>query len=210
MKKILIILFVAVGFSLNAQTDIYKNQLELNVGSSFIGYNTNKWIKGSFVNDVYATPLPQITYENMIVPRLGVGASAAYQLFHLDLLPLDSNSNVLVTNINRLNTSLMIKFYVLDQRNYNMFLGVKLGGTFWFGNISFSQLYDYVSALAPDIISNLIIKRIIPSNIRFAQLFMAYQLNIGGNYYFTDHFGVKTELAVGSPYWGSIGLSYRF
>ncbi len=211
MKKI-ILLFILI-FSIvkiNAQTNDLKHRPAINIGSSFIGLNTNMWVQGSLVNDAFASPVPVISYTYMLEDKIGFGGSVSYQFFNFDLLPLNSHSSALKMNINRLNASIFGNFYFANQQNFDIYLGGRFGRTFWFGNVTFDELYNYLSHILPSFVSDNIVNEIVPSDIKFFKSFFSYQVYLGGDIFFTDNIGLKIETAVGSPYWALAGLSFKF
>jgi hypothetical protein len=48
-----------------------------------------------------------------------------------------------------------------------------------------------------------------PSDQKFFKTFTSYQVYLGTNIYITPNFAIKGELAIGSPYWGLLGLNVR-
>lgn len=210
MKKFLaIVMFLAIGFTSFAQNSFYQHKLGLNAGSSFLGMNTNAWVKGALVKRAYATPTGVLSYTYMVEKNVGVGIAGAYQMYYFDLLPIDAQSSAALFKINRVNLALTGKYFFVNNPNFDMYGGAKVGGTFWYGEVSFGQLYDYIGRIAPDFIAPILQKRIIPSNLPFAATFFSMQLNFGADFYFSEHVGIKTEVAFGAPYWGLLGVNVR-
>lgn len=212
MKKILIILFVAFSISLNAQNNsTFQHKIGLQIGSSLIGMNTNLWIKdgNKFVKNAYATPVPALSYTYMASDNVGFGIAGSYQLFNFDLLPLDASSNAIIMKINRYNINLHAKYYFFNNQTFDIYAGGRIGGTFWYGNVSFGQLFDYLEHILPDFIPSSFINNIVPSKLPFAKISLAGQLNFGVDYYFIDNVGIKAEMAFGAPYWVLSGLNIR-
>lgn len=211
MKKLFflinVILISVVSFS---QTSNAQHKINLGVGSSFLGFNTNMWVEGDLVKDAYATPVPQFSYTHMIDKKIGVGFAGTYQLYFFDLLPLDATSSAVVMKINRYNGTFHGKYYFLNNNNLDVYVGGRIGITFWQGNVSFSQLNNYLAKIAPPFISDALIKSVVPSNLKFAKPSFAYQLNLGGNFYFTKNVGIKIETGFGAPYWAMTGINLRF
>ncbi len=212
MKKTFLIIasFICLVNFINGQQINQKHRIGVNAGSSFLGFNTNLWLHGRLINEAYSSPLPQFSYTYIPENKLGIGAAISYQYFYFNLLPINSQSSAVIMKINKLNFSLHTKFFVINNRNFDLFLGARIGRSFWFGNISFSQLYNYLRQIAPDFISNILLNKIVPTDIKFTDSFFSYQLNIGGNYYLNKNIGIKSEIAIGSPYWGLLGLNFRF
>lgn len=215
MKNIFLASLIIFSFSLNAQNSNFKHRIGLNIGSSSLGYTTNVWIKdgSGLVKKAYATPVMQLSYTYMLGKRFGFGGAVAYQKFYLDLLPLDAQSSAAIMNVNRTNFTVHAKFYYINNKRFDLYSGVRLGGTFWNGNISFQQLYDYLSKIIPPIVpesfSNNMLSKIVPSKVKFAKTFFSGQFNFGADVFFTNNIGVKMELAVGAPYWALAGLNIR-
>ena len=215
MKKLILVFFIISGLILNAQNSDYKHIIGLGVGSSSFGYFTNVGIKdgNNFVKKAYATPVFDISYNFMINKRFGFGAAVGYQNLYFDLLALDTLSSAVIMNINRTNLSIFGNFYFINNKNFALYSGLHLGATFWSGNISFQQLYDYLLRIIPPIVpesySTKMISKVIPSKIKFANTFFAGQINLGSNIYFSNNIGIKMEFAIGAPYWGLLGLNIR-
>jgi len=218
MKKYITVIFVLlISFSVYAQTNTidtnsnFRNNVNLGVGSSFFGFITNTLVKGSLVNKAYATPVFHLAYEREVLDNTYMGINAGYQNFYFDLLPIDSDHSVLITNINRINLSLSADHFFLNQPRFNMFFGGQLGLTIWEGRLSFEELVSYVNELIPiQVVSDMITKKLIPSSDNFFTTNFSYQLHLGMEKYFTDNLGLRGTIAVGSPYWAMIGLNYRF
>jgi outer membrane protein W len=212
MKKILLVLFVVINISLNAQNNsTFKHKIGVYVGSSFVGMNTNMWIKDGnrVVKDAYATPVPMLSYTYMATDKIGFGVAGSYQLFNFDLLPLDASLSAIVMKINRYNVNLHAKYYFLNNQTFDIYAGGRIGGTFWYGNVSFDELFNYLEHITPDFIPSSLINKIVPSNLPFTKISLAGQLNFGVDYYFIDNVGIKAEMAVGAPYWVLTGLNIR-
>lgn len=211
MKKIfLVLIFIVFSLSLFAQSFDATHKIGLGVGSSFLGLNTNLWVKGSLVKDAYASPVPQFSYTFMADENVGVGFAATYQLFYFDLFPIDAQSSAVIMKINRFNATFHLKYYFLNKDKFDVYAAGRLGLTYWQGNVSFSQLNDYLSRIAPSFISDALISKVVPSNLIFRKPFFAYQLNLGGNLYITKNIGFKMETGFGAAYWAMTGLNLRF
>lgn len=215
MKKYTIILYIFSFVVANSQALHHKNLIEINTGSSLIGIKTKKWLKNkNFVNKIYTTPIIQTSYEYNPVKKIAVAISATYQLFHIDLLPMNTNTNAIIANIHRTNIAAIAKLYPIKNTKYDIYLGLRIGNTLWTGKISFDQLRKYLTKITPSPIFKpiveKIIEKIIPSNLRFAKNFFTLQLNTGAHYFFSKNIGVKTEISFGAPTWVTIGLNYRF
>ncbi len=209
-RKLILIIAIIFSINLSAQTNSYQHKIELNVGSGFFGFTTNMFIKGGLVNRAYATPIPHLAYTYKLDDNIGIGASVSYQRFNFDLLPLDANSSALLMQINRLNGSLHATYIITQSNNFDLYVGGKLGLTAWYGNISFQQLYDYAAQFLPSFVPASVLDNIIPSNAKFFQTYISYQVYGGADFFISKHIGIKTELAIGATYWAEIGLNYRF
>ncbi|MBN2663372.1 MAG: hypothetical protein JXR68_06955 [Bacteroidales bacterium] len=210
MKKIfLVIAGIVFSLSLFAQSFDATHKIGIGVGSSFLGLNTNMWVKGVLVKDAYASPVPQLSYTFMADENIGVGFAATYQFFYFDLFPIDAQSSAVIMKINRFNATFHLKYYFINNNKLDVYAGGRLGITYWQGNVSFSQLNDYISRIAPAFISDALISKVVPSNLIFRKPFFAYQLNLGGNVYVTKNIGLKIETGLGAPYWAMTGLNLR-
>ncbi len=210
MKKIAF-LFVIFITSLNlvGQNEDLKHRIGLNAGSSIWGTTTNTLVHGSLVKKAKALPVPVISYTYEVAQDLTFGVTASHQLFAFELFPIDTLSNIVDIKINRLNCAFKTNYYFINKSNFDLYMGAKLGGSFWFGNISFKTLYDYIVRISPPLIEDVVIKNIVPSNVKFVSFFFSGQLNVGFDYYFIKNVGINAELAIGAPYWAATGLTFR-
>jgi len=210
MKKLIILItIIALNLTIRAQS-YEQHQIGLGVASSFLGFNTNMWVDGDLIKKATASPVPQFSYTYMLEEKIGVGFAGTYQLFYFDLFPIDSQSSAVIMKIHRYNATIHAKYYFVNQQRFDLYASGRIGATYWHGNISFSQLNNYLARIAPPFISESLIKRVVPSDLVFRKPFFAYQLNLGVDIYFTKNIGLKLETGLGAPYWALTGLNVRF
>jgi len=211
MKKILLItlcFFITVNsFSQKSSTD-FKHNISLSDCSSLLGLTTNMFIKdgAGIVVNAYASPIPHLSYTYKLTENFGVGITGTYQLFNFEL-------SVMQMKIHRINPSLHLDYYIVTDDKIDVYGGGRIGYTIWTGNVTFSELRQYINSIIPSFVSNFIpqsfYNSIMPSDLKLFKTFVSYQAYVGTHIYITPNFGIKAEVAIGSPYWGLIGVNVR-
>lgn len=217
MKKTILIFVLVFGLLNHGQSqtitpkDAKWQQVSLGLGSSVPGILANVIAKSSYINSSFATPVINLTYSYLLQDNISIGAVVAYQDVYFDLLPLPSHSSGITFNVNRLNLSLHTEYYFVQNDNFDVYLGGKVGFNTWWGKVSFTELIDYLNEIIPyELITDAIVKDLVPSNENFHSINFTYQFTAGMDYFLTKNIGVKAELAFGAPYWANLGLNYRF
>ena len=214
----ILIIFISISLfgtkKLYSQNDFYHSRVKINVGSSVVGNWVNKIDnqKSLIVQKSYSIPVIQASYDYKFEKWISIGIAGSYQYFDLDLFPFNTGSELIHSEIHRINIGIRPLFYYLNTSSVNLYSGLRFSMTFWQVNIQTTQLKEYITSLLPGFVGDYIMPRIpLKDNYSFLKSFFAMQLTIFGfEGYFTEHFGVNAELACGSPYFFSAGINFRF
>lgn len=211
MKKIFLLsvcFFIVINLSAQNKPKDFSHHISLSDASSLYGSVVNLFIPdgSGIVIKANASPIPHLSYTYMFTRNFGAGLTGTYQFFNFEL-------SVLEMKIHRINPSVHADYYIVTNDNIDLYGGGRLGFSIWSGNISFADLRSYISSLIPSFATNLVPQsfydKIMPSDKKFFKTFTSYQVYLGTNIYITPNFAIKGELAIGSPYWGLLGLNVR-
>ncbi|MEA3450382.1 MAG: hypothetical protein U9Q83_00600 [Bacteroidota bacterium] len=209
-KNILVLVFVLGIFNFGNAQKIQWQQISLGCGSSLTGVFTNIVATSNLINSAYSTPVINLSYTYLFESNIGVGAIVAYQYIYADLLPFESQTSGVSFSLNRISASMHAEYYIVQRNSFDFYLGGKLGFNAWSSKIQFDLVKDYVTEIIPyEYVTDLIFKKV-PIGKTFRVAKFTYQLTLGADYFFSDNFGIKGELAFGAPYWTNFGLNFRF
>jgi hypothetical protein len=187
MKKILLLSFLALSlsFSVHAQNEAHKSTICVNGGFSLVGT-----IISAANGQTSSIPAIQFTYDYGLTNWFSLGGAVSYQGMNIDYT--DSNFGDYSTSLKRLNFGLRSLFHYANSGKVDLYSGLRLGYTNW--NVSStSKDPDYD-----------------PNSVFSGGGFAPQVILFGFRGYFTEHFGLNSELTVGAPHYFSIGLNYRF
>ncbi len=218
-KKLLyiIILFVIVSYFNSSdaisQSLDYKSTIKFNAGMSITGNWINS-LKNPLIKKSFALPVGQLSYNYHAEKWIAIGGSVGYQYYDFNLFPLDSTSNksFISANLDKLNFMIRPTFYYVNQESLNLYSGLGFGITFWRLSVETTELKQYVERILPQMVSNFVLPRIpLADKYSFWTYMFATQITLLGiEGYFTNNFGANAEIALGSPYFLSAGINYRF
>ncbi len=210
---IILCLFCFNSSSLYSQTSDYNSKIKLNAGISMAGYWVNiSDMNNSIVNNSISSPVGQLSYEYQLESWVSLGVMGSYQYFKADLLDINSTGNLILLQAHRANFAVKPTFYYVNQQSVSLYSGLRLGLTWWQLRIETGNLIDYIETITPDFLDNFVLSRIpVATKYVIPYTSFAAQLTIFGfEAYFTDNFGFNLEFSIGSPYFLSAGLNYRF
>ncbi len=219
MKKKLLFIIILFTFgcysnssNVFSQSVDYKSTVKLDIGMSITGNFVNS-LNNLYIDNSFASPVGQLTYNYHAEKWISIGASVGYQHYKFNLLPIDNTTTGLISaNLNKLNFMVRPTLYYVNQQTINLYSGLAFGITFWQIGVETTQLKEYVESILPQTVSNYVLPKIpLADQYKFMTYMFAPQITIFGiECYVTDNFGLNAELALGSPAFLSAGLNYRF
>ncbi len=209
-KTILTLITLLTVAGLWAQeSDLYHHKIAFGVGASYLGGTTRALAK-KIDAQAQTSPVYNLDYEYLFVKNFALGVSFGYQNFFYNVNYEGVGVNL---DMSKLNASINGKFYFANSESFRMFLGLKIGASFWDYNLSLDtiSIYDLIDTYLGGTLGALV-KPFLPDNLGVGGKFMleSGMLEMGFEKYFTPNLGLNAQLAFGSPYWGKIGISYRF
>ncbi len=197
MKKSFIIIFTVTIFAF--QTNIYgqnlKSTVSMNAGISLAGtliktgiylldgYNENDIV------DYKSIPVINGAYDYMINDWLSAGIAGGYQSFDFTFQEGD-------INLSRMNIAARALFHYGKSDKLDMYSGIRLGATIWNSEMIWNTSDPTLESFFND---------------EYVGSFFRTQLvAFGIRGYFTDNIGANIEFAIGSPYYLSGGVNFRF
>lgn len=195
---------------ISAQNSIARHHISINAGLSMVN-SSNLGITTFIEGDGYISdrsdfkryPAIQLNYDYAILRWLSAGAALSTQIFRTEYSVYKGTPGLAIylneytfshtdtRQLYRNNVALRILFHYVNTKRVDAYSGLRAGYTFWRESRSNSE-------------SDLIIRTMYATDI-LPQLVL-----FGCRVYFTDHFGVNSELCLGSPHYLSAGFNYRF
>jgi hypothetical protein len=230
MKKIIsVVLFNCITLFSYAQSADFRNVISFNVGANTFGLvsgdlganaepNEPQYKYGKFSN----TPTFQLAWDYGITKWFSAGVAGSYNSAKYTFDNLEYNGKKIGTaNLTANRTTLTTRLFLHygNNNNWDFYTGGRIGVGLWSGRVSVSA----DEGLAADLVANIDerLEGYVPKFIRKRLLndlgaragFAAPSIQfvpIGVRGYFNDHIGLNAELAIGSPYYASAGVNYRF
>jgi hypothetical protein len=208
MKRILGILIVLVLFVniSTAQNEEYKSTVCVNAGFSMASFFIKLRNAVADFGKPKSTSYPalQVTYDYGLAKWLSMGVAGSYQMMEVssftyinDSLLFNysgpSNDNVSYKDdLTRLNVAVRALFHYSNSDKIDLYSGIRFGMTNWKSTTNNSNKdYDALDTWG--------------TRNNFATQIVLF----GMRGYFTNHFGMNMEFAIGAPHFFSIGLNYR-
>jgi hypothetical protein len=201
--KLILISLVLMTLSYSSafsQEKVFRSTISLGVGQSMV-----KTLSDIFLNDntfdstgLDFSSIPALygNYDFHVNEWFSVGAAGSYQSFKLE----ETTTSEYV-KINRTNIGIRGLFHYGKSDKLDLYSGVRLSTTMWklssnitgdptvdefIDDLNSSKFFDKAVVIAPQIIA------------------------FGIKGYFTDMFGAHMEFSIGSPYYLSGGVNFRF
>lgn len=203
MKKNVIILLAILflGFSSSKiYAQDYKSTAGIDVGLSALGGVLKAIMKSDTIpNGVsYKTiPVLQFTYEYMVAKKISVGVAASHQYYKAQ----DDNTSD-YAKITRSNFAIRGLFHYGNSDKLDMYSGIRLGLTKW--GVDYKITLDETDPTVEQF------QREAEDYINGTYVFAPQLVAFGMRYYFTDNIGAHGEFSIGSPYFISAGVNFRF
>lgn len=205
MKKFLSIAAVVFAFAVVTPTQVaaqkYAGQTVIGVNGAFslVGLvMTSTFNVADRINGLSTSVTPGLSgsVDFGITDRFSLGVAHFYQSANAKWTSYTDTANVLQTGdwnyrLTRQNTALRMLFHLSDNDDLDPYFGIRLGYSYW------SQ-----STNVPDASSFL--------NLGVFKSKFWPQALFGVRYFFIPALGVNAELALGFPYYLSVGVNFRF
>jgi len=197
----MIALYFFTADMVQGQQNIQRAQAQ--VGLSGVGLLANVAQRVDFVNaiDVNVTPSLQLAYDRFVTKKVSLGVTLAYQ--HVKVTYFDyqfeEDGETIIndynTQLTRINGSVRGLFWYNPDSKAKFYSGFRLGVSNWSADTSVPDpRYDIDSfinlALGANIAPQLVI--------------------IGSDFAIGSQWNISGELAIGAPYFASIGMSYQW
>ncbi len=207
MKKIFKIAILLL-FSLNAfsQTPSYPYKFNVAIGGSVLGMVTNyvDYYEDltEYVEGAKTIPVLNAGYNYKInkISTIGVALSHQNYIFNL-VFPEDSISGKL--GLYRTNIGFRYLANYVDNRVINIYSGLRLGLSYWKIKAESKLIFSFLDKLQFNIPIN-------PEYSTSTTVFSFQIVFFGMEVYLTQNIAIGGELALGSPYFATLGASYRF
>jgi len=204
MKKNIFI-FILTLLSLNLFSQDYKHKISANVGTSLWGTTTNllNSINLEFINKSYASPVFQLGYSAKLSPIFSLGVAVSHQKFNFNITFADKNITNADILIKRSNVGIRGLFHYLDNNVIDLYSGGRVGLTVWKINANAEALDNFLNSYDFNL----------PFNTDYSMLgtALSFQLVLfGADFYITKNIGINTEINLGTPYYSTVGLNYKF
>ena len=220
-KKILFICLIISQLSFAQNMDT-RNTFSLSSGRSLFASargtatpnDTLKFTDGK----IHASPTIQGTWDFAVTDWFSVGLAASYNqatvaFNDITIKKITSKSiGSASAKISRTSFAARILFHY-GKGKFDLYSGGRLGVGIWYGKagatINDALFTDLLSTIGVG--SNFITSRLNGTKLRGGFALPQVQvITFGMRYYITDNLGVNGEVAIGAPYYVSLGASYRF
>lgn len=225
MKKSLIIFhFLLFAFGAIAQNQDYQNVVSVQSGVSLFspfrgtitGSQESSDTTVSFSSG-NASNFPQINiaYDRGINKWFSIGGAVSYNKGSMDLKNVvykkTENLGDVKLNVSRITIGARALFHYGNANRVDMYSGVRLGVGIWGVNASSSAVDGKLDEVFNEAGGSGIWRTVLGNKLRGGFVMPQVQVILFGlRGYITESIGLNGELAVGSPYFASIGINYRF
>lgn len=225
MKKYFLSLgFVFCVLTLFAQNEDYQHVVSVQSGvslfSSFRGTvkpsyqpadTTVSFSSGKMQN----FPQLNIGYDYGVVKWFSIGGAVSYNKVGLDLKDVTYNKKEklgdVTLNVSRLTLGARALFHYGNTNRIDMYSGVRLGVGIWTVKVSSSALDDKLDEVLKEAGGSGLWRSLLGNRVKGSfPMLQAQVILFGLRGYVTENIGINGELSVGSPYFASIGVNYRF
>jgi hypothetical protein len=206
-----LVFLLLVPAAWKAQTK--QNEVVFSIGGalSFTQFGLNSLVGYSNQGTISRWSYPAFVLNGDVglSDRISLGACFSWQTlgFNFSDVPYPNNNYTYYGNTpspqqswtdtyQRFNVSARGLYHFVRQKDWDLYLGVRIGYTWWDRNSNNTDpLYDYSKADE--------YKSILPMPVAIQSLF-------GMRYFFSDYFGINGEVGVGAPYALMLGVNVKF
>lgn len=217
-------IFLLSTLTLLAQNEDYQHVVSFQSGaslfSSFRGTiegSTNTSDTTVSFSSGRAQNFPQLNlaYDYGVVKWFSIGGALSYNKVGLDLKDVTYNKTQDIgdvsLDVSRITIGGRALFHYGNDNRIDMYSGVRLGVGIWTAKVSSSTLDDRLDEVINEVGGSGIWRTLIGNRVRGSfPMFQAQVVLFGLRGYVTENIGINGELSVGSPYFASIGVNYRF
>ena len=224
MKKNAFLFLLSLSSLLTfAQNEDYKHVVSLQSGVSLFSPFRGT-VKGSqelpdttvAFSSGKAANFPQLNfaYDYGVNQWFSIGGAVSYNKASLDLKDVVYNKTEKLGDIklgvSRVTIGARALFHYGNANRMDMYSGVRLGVGIWAVNANSSALDDNIDKVFKEAGGGGIWRNILGNKLGGGFAMPQVQVILFGlRGYITENLGINGELAVGSPYFASIGLNYR-
>lgn len=212
-----------------AQNADFRNSVGLMIGANTFGVlndikgTTSPTAKLKYDGAAYShSPTYQISWDYALAKWFSAGITGSYNnaIYNFENITY-KNQNLGEVKLKAGRTTFGVRalFHYGNNDRWDFYSGFRLGVGLWSGRLSIDANDELADDLINSINENLsgyipgFVKKRLENNLGARAGFFAPQgqfIPIGARYYFGRKIGANIELAVGSPYYLSGGLNYRF
>ncbi len=203
MKKFFFVLLLFAAL-MPSMAQPYKYDVRLGLGGSILGTAGHILIDKQYV-DYSITPEIDGHFRVFASHNIAIGIATGFQRFSVT-----GNIDTLQGTVSAMkaNLGLSATLFYLQKKGFNLYTGARAGVTLWHLRAQANFDYyvkNYLGPFAP------IVSKYVPSDGSFNVTTMLLQITLlGMSVYPVKNVGMYGEIALGSPYWFNLGLSYRF
>jgi hypothetical protein len=226
-KRILVVVLLFWSFNIFAQNEDYKNVISVQTGASLFTPFRGE-IKGSeeladtvvsfSAGRIHKSPQINIAYDRGITQWFSVGGAVSYNQISADLENVKyhrtENLGNFTLGLSRLTFGARALFHYGNANRLDMYSGLRVGFGIWSLQTSSSlagNIDDKANQIVKEIGGSGLWRTLIGNRVSGHFVLPQAQLILFGlRGYVTEHIGINGELSVGSPYFASIGINYRF
>lgn len=160
-------------------------------------------------------PQLNIGYDYGVVKWFSIGGAVSYNKVGLDLKDVTYNKKEklgdVTLNVSRLTLGARALFHYGNTNRIDMYSGVRLGVGIWTVKVSSSALDDKLDEVLKEAGGSGLWRSLLGNRVKGSfPMLQAQVILFGLRGYVTENIGINGELSVGSPYFASIGVNYRF
>jgi hypothetical protein len=224
-----IVLSLCLITIVKAQNEDYKNTISVNIGlnafntfAGSVGPERDSTGAQFDLGTFKAGPTFQLAWDYGVVKWFSIGVAGSYNSakYTYDNVKYKGKSLGEV-QLSAARTTLTVRplFHYGNRDKWDWYSGFRLGVGLWSGRLSINSNDDLQQQLLEQIDEDLrgfipaFIRKKLVNNVGARAGFVAPALQIipiGARYYFNDNIGANAEIAIGSPYYLSGGIDFRF
>lgn len=232
-RKILVAIFaIAFLVKVQAQNADFRNTLSVHTGASLfnvfkgdlpaISTDSVKYSSGGFSH----VPTIGVAWDYGLKKWFSIGVAASFTSAKVEVNDLEIRNNKgtfdklgnFGIKVPRTTLSTRFLFHYANSKRFDLYTGFRLGVGLWSvkttGNISNDELSKTINEIEKEFnLPEDAFPEKIEVNLKSRTPFALLQtqfIPFGIRGYVTENIGINGELAIGSPYFASIGLNYRF
>lgn len=224
-----ILMIAGCTTQLTAQNDMYKNTVSIGIGANAFGLvskdlganATPGEVKYKF-GEFSRTPTFQLSFDRSIVKWFSAGAALSYNRAQYTYDGLEYKGQKFGTaalTAGRTTIGCRLFLHYFNAGKWDFYSGGRLGLGIWTGRLSLdvedgleqellAEINENLTGIVPRFIRNRLV-----NNVGIRSGFIAPQLQfipIAIRGFLNNNIGFGAEFALGSPYFLSAGLQYRF